>query len=103
MIEKKRLAKSKKKNIELIRDCMKILQIVTNMKTYEDDLEDKLKPGSKNKPLLSLEDIDDVDEETVKFDLKFASKVKTARLKTPIKSQKKKKIGNNSPARKFAS
>ena len=51
-----------------------------------------------------------VEEEIVKFDLKFTNKVNTASwktklktLNTPLKSQKKKKLGNNSPASKFAS
>ena len=38
MIAKKKLAKSKKKKLELVRDCMKFLQIVKEKKTFDDDL-----------------------------------------------------------------
>jgi hypothetical protein len=87
MIDKKRLAKSKKIKIELIRECINPLQIVTKIKTFENDLEEvfkKLKEryvkenydeenlnlGSKNKPMPSPEDDHPLDH------LKFTNKVK---------------------------
>ena len=60
-----KLARLKKKKIELLRDCMKILQVVTGLKTFEDDLEEETKrlkkkissnsPASKFASTLNLE------------------------------------------------
>ena len=65
MIDRKKLARSKKKKVELLRDCMKILQVVTGLKTFEDDLEEETKrlkkkissnsPASKFASTLNLE------------------------------------------------
>ena len=65
MIDRKKLARSKKKKIELLRDCMKILQVVTGLNTFEDDLEEETKrlkkkvssnsPASKFASTLNLE------------------------------------------------
>ena len=41
MTERNKLAKSKKKKLELLRDCMNVLQTVTKMKTLEDNLEEE--------------------------------------------------------------
>ena len=54
MLEKKILAKPRKTKIELIRDCMKI---VTNRKTFEDDLEEEFKKLNKRYLKENYEDI----------------------------------------------
>ena len=105
MLTKKKLAKSKKKKLELVRECMKILENVDEKKTFEDDLAMEIKKIRKNyfeddpeDSLLTKEDDGHIPG--------HESKPKSSRLKklkTPMKSQKKKTIGKNFPASKLVS
>ena len=104
MIAKKKLAKSKKKKLELIRECMKILQIVKEKKTFDDDLALEVKKLRKN---ILEDDLEDNlrSQEDDRHKPGHESKPRMSRqktLKTPMKSQKKNR-GKNSPASKLVS